>query len=561
MFLASRKYVGALVASVLSGVLLAAAVPGAFGRVGWGFLAPLALFPLFLGMELLPTQSTPNLKPYMRVSRMTRLGRGSIAFGLTWLMGATFYAAAFSWALLPALRVFGWNYPMVSGGYFVSSLVCGLYFPLVLSPFILNAARGVCKGSIPLPVWAMVMASVAIELCVPRLWPWTFGSFVSSATSFDQWISIFGASALSPLVLGTSAYLAAAFGSLGGVIARLLSTAGALVFAWLVVWGCGAWRHEVLSASSAQLRRTRIVAIQPKFLGPTRARIEEFPKEASVEKLLAFSQESFSQVPPEKKPELVVWPAGVFPEDFLDQNEFLKSIFAFTAKNDVPILLQTFEGETASASGDAGDSTSVGVNSAFLARPGAARSDSYRQGTLMPFVERLPFFNSFSFAQDYFDSVLKRRRIEAKPTVLAISYTPDFKLSPLIGHDVTDSSLVRKLVSSAEAGLLVHITNGVLFKDTGAVYLLDRMLQIRAIESGRSVVAASNVDEPVAFDPLGRRLDAFAQGPNWKLFDLPVFDAETARFSFFVNFGNVPFGIIACLAFFTLFLSSLRRPR
>ncbi len=559
MLLASRKYVGAVVVSVLSGVLLAAPMPGAFAENGWSLLAPFALLPLLLGMEFLPTQVTPSLKPYMRISRMTFLGRGAIAFGMTWLTGATFYAAAFSWVMIPGLRIFGWNYPVVSAGYFLSCLLFGLHFPLVFSPFIINAARGVRKANNPLPVWSMVMVSVGIELILPHVWPWTFGSLVSSSGALDQWVSVFGASALSPLVIGTSAYLTAAIGAVGGVATRVATTTGVLLFTWLVVWGVGSWRRDVGATGIGKLRKTRIVAVHPGFVGPTRARIEQFGKEGNLDKLIQISQEVFELGVLEKKPELIVWPANVLPDEFLSSDAGLETVYAFARKNDVSVLLHALEFDREKSV--LPSISDLASSIAFVARPSSVRSESHTQSGLMPFIETLPLVDSFAFSQDYFDSVLKRRRIVPKESAMSISYTPDFKLSPLVNFDVSDSALVRKEVNSAEAGVLVHLTNGVLFRDTGAVSLLHRMLQLRSVESGRSLVSVSNVENPIAFDPLGRRIPAVLEKQNWQFFEVPVYDAETSKSTFFFNFGNVPYYLLAFFALLSLTFSTVRRAR
>jgi len=225
----------------------------------------------------------------------------------------------------------------------------------------------------------------------------------------------------------------------------------------------------------------------------------------------------------------------------------------------VPVLLQSLDFDREkSVSPSASDLAS---SIAFIARPGSVRSESHTQSGLMPFVEALPLFDSFAFSQDYFDSVLKRRRIVSKESTIAISYTPDFKLSPLVNFDIADYALVRKEVNSAEAGVLVHLTNGSLFRDTGAVNLLYRMLQLRSIESGRSLISVSNVESPIAFGPLGHRIPAIVEKPKWQFFEVPVYDAETSRSTFYLNFGNIPYYLLAFCALLSLIFSTVRRTR
>ncbi len=562
MFLPSRKYVGAVVLSVLSGALLALAMSGPVLERGLGFLAPVALVPLFVALDLLPSQATPNLKPYMRVTRLTPFGRFLMALGLVWIAGSTFVGMSFSWIVVPILRFFHVSYPAAYVLNMLYCLVCGLYLPILLFPFLLNSARSVRKFAEPFPLWTMVVVATAIEVWFQRLWPWTLGGLVQGSHALEQWISVFGASALTPLVLISSAYVARTVVGAGAGFVRFLLIFSSVALVWLVVWGLGSWRYEVLSSRVAELKKSEIVAIRPNFVPLSHFRFELPSKAENLGKLIALSHAALSErVVATGKPDLVIWPEGVLPEDFLTTPDNLTAVRALSAKTNVPVLLSATEFDAAEIASH-GMEQARALNSAFLVRADGSRSESYYQKELVPFLDVAPFSEVAPFLSQAIHDVFPARRFEERQTIMSIPYSPDFRVANLISFDVSSWNFARKMVSRAEVGFFAHQSNGVFVDGTAAMRLMEAMVRLRAIETGRSIVSVSNTEKPVAFDPLGRDISPIVESSsNWSFFLVPVFDSESFRSTFYTDFGNFPLAVATFFALFVLALASFRRAR
>ena len=138
------------VAAILTGFLLSMGFPGTnFPTISLGFVIPLAFLPLFLAMELLPTGRVSQGRTARHDYTVTAFGRGRDAFFLCWIAGASLNSIAFFWTTKPAI-LFGNLPPDLA--YAVFALYCllsGLFLPVVLSPFILNVARGAKKFQRP----------------------------------------------------------------------------------------------------------------------------------------------------------------------------------------------------------------------------------------------------------------------------------------------------------------------------------------------------------------------------------------------------------------------------
>jgi apolipoprotein N-acyltransferase len=553
---------GAVVLAVMSGVLLALGVPGPLSSGGMSFLVPLALFPLLVAIEILPTQAPSNLKAYMRVERMTPGRRSAMAFGLVWLAGSTFWGMSFSWTVVPFLRVLKVSYPSAYLLHVACSLILGLFFVVLLAPFIFNASRAVRKFADPFPLWAMIIITMAVEVWFPRLWPWTLGGFVQGSPSLNQWVSVFGASALTPLVLATSAFLARAVTGMGAGYVRFFVTSGVLAFVWLFVWALGAWRLDVLSSRVSELKLSEVVAIQPSFVSTSNFRFELPAKDANLEKLMALSRAAVSEWSAMGgKPALVVWPEGVLPEGFSNTPESLAAVRDFVAKLGVPVLLSAFEVDSTLVA-SRGLEKAPAFNSAFLMRPDGSKSESYFQSVGAPFLEAVPFSESLPFLLETFQKSFPERQVLEKPTYLSVYYSPDFKVSTLISFDAVSWRFVQKVASRAEVGFFAHLSNGAYVHGTEALGLMHGMVRLRALESGRSILSVSNAEIPVAFDPLGRHASPVAtNSQGWQVFSLPVFDAESHRSTFYTNFGNFPLAMATFAAGVAILLTLFRRTR
>jgi apolipoprotein N-acyltransferase len=91
---------------------------------------------------------------------------------------------------------------------------------------------------------------------------------------------------------------------------------------------------------------------------------------------------------------------------------------------------------------------------------------------------------------------------------------------------------------------------------------METAVKLRAIESGRSFLSVSNVEQALAFDSLGRVIEPVAARKGaWKSFLMPVSDSESHRSTFFTNFGNFPLALALVAALLALVLAGLRRPR
>jgi apolipoprotein N-acyltransferase len=567
MNLVSRKYLGGIVAALTSGALLSLPLsfPGSAAWLSW--LVPLALVPLFIALERLPVQGAGGARSYHRVVKVTAWNRAVHALVLFWIAGAVFCGMTMSWGTVALLRSSELSPPVAYGLFFCFCLLSGLYFPLVFSPFVIGAARGVRKHANMLPIWAMVLVTTGIEIWFPRNWSWTFGSLADFSYAVNQWVSLFGTSALTPLVVGGSAYLARSVVGSGASALRSVLMLASLLGIWVLVFALGEWRLSVMDNRVDGIRRTQVAVILPGGLA-TKGKRDVSPEAAGarLDSLIEVTRTTVSGHAGDGKVELVVWPKDELSEQFSFSPDQLEKVRALARELTVPILVSADEFDFRDGPQEITAKT-VGYKAAFLIRPDGSKSESYRQRYLTPFEGNLPFEETFPFLTNIVKKQMGQpRRWRSGSATPALSFSPEFRLGVLLSFDAMHPDVAQREVGRAddvetgEAGLLVHLSSFWSVAGTDAPEILQGMARWRAIEVGRSLISIGASGDVWAFDPLGRTIAKRAiREAKGTVVKLPAFDPDTAFDTFFSDFRNSIYGVFVVIAAAVLLFSLFRR--
>jgi apolipoprotein N-acyltransferase len=567
MNLVSRKYLGGVIAAIASGALLSLpmSLPASAGWLSW--LVPLALVPLFVAIERLPVQGAGGVRTYHKVVKVTAWSRALQAFALFWIAGAVFCALGMSWVTVALLRSTDLSHPVAYGLFIGFCLLFGLYFPLVFSPFVLGAARGVRKQASLLPIWALAFITTGIEIWFPRNWSWTFGSLADFSYAINQWVSLFGTSALTPLVVGGSAYLARSVVGVGSSAVRTVMMLASLLAIWVVVFALGEWRLSVMENRVDGVRRTRIAVMLPGDMA-NRVKRDQSPEAAvgRLDALVELSRKTVTGHQDKAKIELVAWPKDELPESFSISPEQMEKVRGLARELDVSILVAADEFDFGQGSQELTPKT-AGYKAAFLIRPDGSKSESYRQQYLTPFEGDLPFEETFPFLTGFAkDHVGQSRRWRVGSTTPSLSYSPDFRVGVLLSFDAMHPEVAQREAGRAEdtetgeAGVLVHLSSFWSVTGTNAPQILQGMARWRAIETGRSLVSLGASGDLWAFDPLGRTVvKRSSREARGVVVQLPAFDPDTVFDTFFSDFRNSIYGVFVVISMAALLFSLFRR--
>lgn len=463
---------------VLAGVLLALAFPPA------AFLLPsfVGLAPLLVYIARLP----PG--PAGRWSAM----RGGL------LTGVTFFGLRLYWMVI-ALED-------------RSVLAVPAYLLTVLILASVTGAFGWAahytreRLALPLPLLAAVLWTAA-EWVHGHLGPLSF-PWLALGTSLSPFPRLAGAADLVG-ASGLSAWLAA----VNGAVAALVSGAGAAPGRWravagtallvLLPMGYGTARAAALDARPA----ARVAVVQPNTSRELRR-----DRPLALDSALAVLARLTVGVAG-AEPDLVIWPEVALPADLAGSEWLQDSVAALSRSVGAPILVGAY-----GLRGPPDDATAF--NSAFLIDARGLRGDRYDKRALVPFIERVPFFDPGGlerFVGDlrYYGGL---GRGGAAPL---FATEGGARFGVLICYESVFPELARGY-RAAGADFLVAITNdGWYARDTWygrttALWQHPGHLVLRAIETRTGLARSANTGFSLFIDPVGRIHDRTA-----------LFEAET----------------------------------
>jgi apolipoprotein N-acyltransferase len=184
---------------------------------------------------------------------------------------------------------------------------------------------------------------------------------------------------------------------------------------------------------------------------------------------------------------------------------------------------------------------------------GSAQSQLYRKSHLVPFGEFIPFKAAFGWIyRDWLNmplSDLSRGSKHQQPMALVGA-----KVALNICYeDVFGEEIIRQL---PQATLLVNVSNDAWYGESLAAYQHLQFSQARALETGRSMLRATNTGATAMIDPHGNLL---AHAPHFTQTTLNVMAQAYTGSTPYVVFGNWLFLGFSWCALAWLALSRMRR--
>lgn len=474
------------------------------------------------GFDLWPLALVALAPLIFAIDRERSLVRAAL-LGL--LCGVVLNAGGYSF-LLETLRTFagfGW-------------VVCTLVFLLFcvvqgaqVAVFALVLAWLHRRGRDPLlwaaPVW------VALELGYPLIFPTYLASALHSLGAPSQVAELGGPTLLSLLVVATNAVVAALLRQRGGgrVVPRVLLVAGPVGLALCVAYGLV--RMPQVESRVQHVRETLEVGLVQANMGLIEKRTDRTEtRRRHIELSRALERRA--------RPSLLIWPESAIATPIAMHIEHVDSLLGSLA---TPVLFGALSHETV-------DGRARLYNSAVLADVDGKVQGRVHKRRLLPFAEYIPLGESFPALYDW-SANSGRLTPGDGSTVLQLG-------SHRIGVSICYEDLLPGIARAAVADgaeLLINVTNDAWFGDSRAARIHLVLSKLRAIETRRALVRATNSGISAVIGPSGAVLRQTGTFERTTLAaTVPLLDGTTP----FVQLGHWP----AWLCLLALMYAALVRP-
>ena len=207
--------------------------------------------------------------------------------------------------------------------------------------------------------------------------------------------------------------------------------------------------------------------------------------------------------PPEEgrlRPQLILWPETSVPFLFQQRPDALAALGDLIGEDQTLLAgAVRLEGDTPNDPSARFYNSVVAVNSAGVLYDAVDKVHLVPLGEFVPFADFLSRLGITKLVElpGGFSAGGKRHAIEVAPGIRAVPY---------ICYEVIFSGLVA--AESADAQLIVNVTNDAWFGYSPGPYQHLRQAQVRAVEAGKPLLRAANNGISAAIDPYGRILDA-----------------------------------------------------
>lgn len=361
---------------------------------------------------------------------------------------------------------------------------------------------------------AAAAAFAGLELIVPSPLPFPFGVTIATSTELAQVADVggpFGLTLLCVLVSAAVAELASR------ATDRVAAVIGAATLA--LSWGYGHARVAQIDAATKAAPTFVAHLVQP---------AQEPGRPASLSASLGGAPAGV---------QLVVLPESALPVSLPgeDLDPLLERLVETSAASP-PILI----GALASHNG-------TDTNSAFLVSPRAGVIGRYEKKELLPLAERDRWLSSWLGAAHGEDT--------AAGADLAPLAVDGVRLTPTICYESVVAEHVREEVLRTDGAVLVNLANDGWFRGSNEPELHLALARLRAIESRRPLLRASNDGVTAAIDAAGRELGRAPKGVATSITSAVPLVALDSPFR---RVGTIPFGAaILALALVALARSPL----
>jgi len=476
--------------AAISGLLLTASFP----KVNWGWLAWIALVPLFYAIK----------------------GESPLAgFKLGFLTGLVHYSSLLYW-VVGVMATYG-RLPIILCGVILALLV--VYLSLYPAVFAMLLSR--CRATSPLYFWCAPFLWVGLEYIRAFLlsgFPWeNLGCSQYNRLHLIQISDMLGVYGLSAIIVAVNAALFELCDTASRKRAFAWKSTLAIAFVLAAFLGYGTWRMARVDRA-AEVAPKRMVSLVQGNIDQSMKWVASFQGE-TLKRYGTLSLEALRD-----RPDLMIWPETALPFYFLHDEALTARVLELVRTCRVYFLVGSPSFQT--------DGSEIHYyNSAFLLGPSGDVLGKYDKVHLVPYGEYVPLKRFFPFLGKIVEAVGNFESGE-KGQVLSLNTE---KLGVLICFEVIFPGLARAMAQNG-AQLLVNITNDAWFGTSSAPYQHLSMAVFRAVENHRAVARAANTGISAFIDPVGRLLDEtplFRQAVRTRA--MPVMDQKT----FYTSYGDL----------------------
>ncbi|MBN1446225.1 MAG: apolipoprotein N-acyltransferase [Candidatus Omnitrophica bacterium] len=236
----------------------------------------------------------------------------------------------------------------------------------------------------------------------------------------------------------------------------------------------------------------------------------------------------------DRKPDIVIWPESIFPDDIGAEPEIMEGLKALTEEREIALILGTF-------TSDGGDF----YNSALFVEGGKIRV--YRKNHLVPYGEFI-LGGRLLIIRSIFKKIAGYMPDEKPGSELVVFSVKGARIAPLICFENIFPEMTRSFVREG-AEVFAVITNDSWFGRSAGPYQHFAHNALRAAESGRYFVQCSITGISGIVSPCGV-IESVAEKNGEKLFvegvllhDIPLIQGKTP----YAQAGDIPLFILSLI--------------
>jgi apolipoprotein N-acyltransferase len=346
--------------------------------------------------------------------------------------------------------------------------------------------------------WVIItpIAWVVLERKFPSLFPYYAGNALYEVPVLMQSAEICGIGGVSALVFLANCALAHSVEerARGRASDYFIPIAASSIWVLISVWGV-VRMSQVWSAPTHS--NLRVAMIQPNVTVEEKRDPLITSRANAWQRTVEMTQNVLS-----KTPDLIIWPEGGFPFQFIldsttrptrsrvEANE-LYSWRLYRLALDLGVDL------VAGGLRLNGDATR---NSAMYFPKDDTAAQVYDKQQLLPFGEHIPLADRFTILKEAVEGMTHHEKGDTDVTWSS----QDVKMAVGICYEAIFPEVTRRQMNHADANVLLNLTNDVWFGDTAAPYLHLMVQQARAIEMRAWLLRSTNSGISAYIDPTGR---------------------------------------------------------
>jgi apolipoprotein N-acyltransferase len=422
-------------------------------------------------------------------SRTPLLGRLLPAFSLGWWFGFGYFLAGLWWiggAVLVEAESFAWALPFAVLGI---PILLAFFYGFACAVAILLWSEGI--GRIAALAFGFGLAEW-LRMFLLTGFPWNaIGYAAMPIPLLMQSVGMTG-------MVGMNALAVFVFAVPALVATRRHAVAGLALAAMLVAVHVGYGYFRLASPLVPDGRSLSVRIVQPSI--DLTEKWDDSARDRIFRTMLDLSRQPSADGEP--KPQVILWPETSVPFFFTDRPDALAALGE---------MLEPGQMLIAGAMREEGASTAASqpryYNSVIAINDAGEIVDAVDKVHLVPFGEYIPFSGLLSrLGLDQF--VAGPMNLSPGIERHAITVAPGIRALPFICYEIIFPDIV--LVDVASTDIIVNVTNDAWFGDTPGPYQHFRQAQLRAVETGSSLVRAANTGISGVVDTRGRVVDALS---------------------------------------------------